>query len=120
MIVYILSDKNKSSEFVEEIKNKCYIIEEQSGSEQKQDKEYSCPWCKSGRLIIRTTENNKRKFYGCSNYPYCKYTNNNINIVQYNNRCPKCGDFLVSKKGKYGTFIGCHNYPRCNHTQQRF
>jgi len=119
-IVYILSDKNKSSEFVEEIKNKCYIIEEQSGSEQKQDKEYSCPWCKSGRLIIRTTENNKRKFYGCSNYPYCKYTNNNINIVQYNNRCPKCGDFLVSKKGKYGTFIGCHNYPRCNHTQQRF
>ena len=58
--------------------------------------------------------NTKKQFYGCSNYPYCKYTNNDMLSVRRNNRCPRCGDFLVVKKGPYGTFIGCHNYPRCD------
>ena len=38
----------------------------------------SCPWC-GGKLIIRTAKkgpNAGTQFYGCSNYPKCKYTRN--------------------------------------------
>ena len=115
-IVYLLSDKKKSSDFIQEIKNKCYIMEDES--DEKEESEYLCPWCKSGYLIVRKSEIDGKFFYGCSNFPYCTYTNNDIKAVYHNNRCPECGDFLVLRKGRYGTFFGCHNYPRCKYTQQ--
>ncbi len=115
-IVYILSEKNKSSDFVKEIKSKCYIMEDES--ETKEENEYLCPWCKSGHLIVRKSEIDGKSFYGCSNYPYCSYTNSDMKAVYHNNRCPECDDFLVFRKGKYGNFFGCHNYPRCRYTQQ--
>lgn len=115
-VVYLLSDKSKSSDFIQEIKNKCYIIEDDN--EAKGENEYLCPWCKSGYLVIRKSDVDGKSFYGCSNYPYCTYTNNDMKAVYHNNRCPECGDFLVLRKGRYGTFFGCHNYPRCKHTQQ--
>ena len=115
-IVYLLSDKSKSSDFIQEIKNKCYIMEDES--ELKEENEYLCPWCKSGYLVVRKSEVDGKSFYGCSNFPYCSYTNNDMKAVYYNNRCPECGDFLVLRKGRYGTFFGCHNYPRCKYTQQ--
>lgn len=37
-----------------------------------------CPWC-GGKLVIRTAKkgsNIGKQFYGCSNYPKCKYTRN--------------------------------------------
>ncbi|MDE7454230.1 MAG: topoisomerase DNA-binding C4 zinc finger domain-containing protein, partial [Clostridia bacterium] len=114
-IVYLLSNKEKSSEFIKEIKNKCYIMYDEHESKEEQD--YLCPWCKSGHLIVRTSEVDNKSFYGCSNYPYCTYTNNDMKSVYYNNRCPKCGDFLVLRKGPYGTFFACHNR-RCGHTQK--
>lgn len=115
-IVYLLSDKNKPSEFITEIKNKCYIMYDES--KQKNEDDYLCPWCKSGHLVIRSSESDKKTFYGCSNFPYCTYTNNDMKSVYNNLRCPECGDFLTLRKGKYGKFLGCHNYPRCKHTQQ--
>ena len=30
-----------------------------------------------------------------------------------NNICPRCGNKLVLKNGKYGEFYGCSNYPKC-------
>lgn len=86
--------------------------------EATKEAEYLCPWCKSGHLVVRTSEIDGKSFYGCSNYPYCTYTNYDMKAVYNNNRCPECGDFLVLRKSKYGTFLGCHNYPRCKHTQQ--
>lgn len=115
-IVYLLSEKSKSSAFIQEIENKCYILEDESAA--KDENEYLCPWCKSGHLVVRKSEVNGKSFYGCSNYPYCSYTNDNMKAVYNNNRCPECGDFLVLIKGKYGTFFGCHNYPRCKHAQK--
>ena len=29
------------------------------------------------------------------------------------NRCPRCGNKLILKKGKYGDFFGCSDYPNC-------
>lgn len=42
---------------------------------------------------------------------------NNIDI---NSRhiCPKCGNKMIFKNGKYGNFYGCSNYPRCKHTEK--
>ena len=31
--------------------------------------------------------------------------------------CPKCGNKLVEKTGKYGNFIGCSNFPKCKYTR---
>ena len=42
----------------------------------------------------------------------------NMQAVHDNHRCPECGDFLILRRGKFGTFFGCHNYPYCKHTQQ--
>ncbi len=30
--------------------------------------------------------------------------------------CPRCGNQLVKRKGKYGQFYGCQNYPKCRYT----
>lgn len=115
-VVYLLSDRRRPSVFIQEIKNKCYIMEDESEGETAE--EYLCPWCKSGRLIIRRSDIDGSSFYGCSNFPYCSYTNSDVKAVYNNNRCPECGDFLVLRKGRYGTFLGCHNFPRCKYTRQ--
>ncbi len=31
--------------------------------------------------------------------------------------CPKCGEKLVERTGKYGKFVGCSNYPKCKYTR---
>lgn len=115
-IVYLLSEKGKSSDFIQEIKDKCYVMEAESESDE--DNEYLCPWCKSGHLVVKKAEIDGKHFYGCSNYPYCSYSNNDMDAVHKNNRCPECGDFLVERKGQYGTFWGCHNFPSCRYTQR--
>lgn len=115
-IVYLLSEKGKSSDFIQEIKDKCYVMEAESESDE--DNEYLCPWCKSGHLVVKKAEIDGKHFYGCSNYPYCSYSNNDMDAVHKNNRCPECGDFLVERKGRYGTFWGCHNFPSCRYTQR--
>ena len=30
--------------------------------------------------------------------------------------CPKCGNKLIKKRGKYGKFYGCDNFPKCRYT----
>ena len=45
--------------------------------------------------------------------------------IKINNRalenkmiCPKCGNELVERNGKYGKFIGCSNYPKCKYIKK--
>lgn len=115
-IVYILADRVNTSVFVKEIELRAKI---ENPELKKLDnvERYTCPWCKSGQLILRKSSSNN-EFYGCSNYPYCDYAINDLKAVKTNNRCPECGDFLTIRNGKFGRFIGCHNYPRCRHTRQ--
>jgi hypothetical protein len=35
-----------------------------------------------------------------------------------NRTCPKCGNYLNVKEGKYGSFMGCSSYPKCNFTKK--
>jgi DNA topoisomerase-1 len=32
--------------------------------------------------------------------------------------CPRCGQPLLTKYGRYGKFIGCSNFPECRYTRQ--
>ena len=32
-------------------------------------------------------------------------------------RCPRCGDILKKRNGKYGQFWGCSSYPVCKYTE---
>ena len=85
-----------------------------NGTQERKIETIKCPYCKSGKLILK--KSNRSTFYGCSNYPYCNYTNNNIHAVEANKRCPVCGDFFVVRNGKYGSFYGCSSYPKCKNT----
>lgn len=33
------------------------------------------------------------------------------------NTCPRCGNKLIEKNGKYGKFLGCSDYPKCDYTR---
>jgi hypothetical protein len=33
--------------------------------------------------------------------------------------CPRCGQSLVLRKGKYSEFYGCSNYPKCEFTMEK-
>ena len=113
---YILANNEHPSIFVQEILNKCLIMN--PDMELTHEGEIKCPHCKSGRLVERRNENDGTKFFGCSNYPYCDYTIDDSMAVARNKRCPRCGDFMIYKKGPYGPFYGCHNYPRCKHKEE--
>ena len=72
-----------------------------------------CPRCKTGHLVLREKEG--RRFYGCSNYPYCTYTINDMRAVERNKRCPVCGDFMIYREGKFGPFFSCRRFPHCGY-----
>ncbi len=38
--------------------------------------------------------------------------------VQAAPTCPKCGETMVRRSGKYGEFFGCSNYPQCRETRR--
>lgn len=113
---YILASAKNQSEFVKEISKDCFIMNPLSIRVEANP--ILCPNCKSGRLVIRENSMEHKKFYGCSNYPYCKYTNNDIKSVNSNHKCPLCGNFMVVKKGSYGYFWGCSNYPDCKYKEK--
>ena len=64
--------------------------------EKKEIKEImDCPHC-DGKIIERKTKRGK-VFYGCSNFPKCKFASWDLPIEE---KCPKCNGTLVEKKDK--------------------
>lgn len=113
---FIIANKDNPSMFVKEIEDHCLIINPDLQPEETS--EILCPRCKSGKLVLRVNESDRSEFFGCSNYPYCNYSINDIRAVKRNKRCPSCGDIMVFKRGRYGAFYGCHNYPRCKYKEE--
>lgn len=98
----------------------------------------ACESCKSGIMLLRDGSNGK--FYGCSNFPLCRNTQQTCPacgvglLVRENKdqwkchlcghlarRCPKCqSGVMLAKTGPYGPFFGCSNYQdpdlRCRYT----
>ena len=113
---FVLTDNRNPSIFFREFKESesfCFVHIRQNNDESKTH----CPRCKTGELL--KVEHDGKSFIGCSNYPKCRYTLNNISILSSPKQCPSCGGFLVKRKGNKGHwFIGCTNYPYCEHTEQ--
>jgi len=83
-----------------------------------QGKEKICPKC-GAPLLIRLGKFGK--FYACSRFPKCKYTESlEENKLKVN--CPKCGAPLIEKRtrlrqgfgGRRKIFYGCSNWPKCD------
>jgi helicase, uvrD/REP family protein len=108
--VYLLTPENESL-FTKEIKQYSnYLIQGRYGETDL----VNCPWCKTGRLVIRKNSQTGKNFVGCSHYPNCNQSYNNIEILSKPILCPACqSGFLVRRHGRYGEFLGCTNYPDC-------
>ena len=65
-----------------------------------------CPECKDGELVEKRARKGNT-FYGCGNYPKCKFTSAHKPIPEM---CPSCGsEYLVEKFLKAGPVIACPN-----------
>jgi DNA topoisomerase-1 len=65
-----------------------------------------CPLCKDGELVEKRARKGNT-FYGCGNYPKCKFTSAAKPIPE---KCPSCGhEYLVERLRKDGTVIACPN-----------
>jgi DNA topoisomerase-1 len=65
-----------------------------------------CPECKDGELVEKRARKGNT-FYGCGNYPKCKFTSAHKPIAE---KCPSCGgEYLVQKFLKDGPVIACPN-----------
>lgn len=77
----------------------------------------NCPYCQTGYLVIRQNSFRNNQFLGCSHYPSCNQTFNNIEILEDTIICTSCkSGFMTKRIGKYGNFLGCTNYPKCKNT----
>jgi len=86
-----------------------------------------CPQCKTKKLHIKMGKNGH--FLACSGYPECRYscnyTRSETGTVQMEERpseetvdqvCEKCGEPMVIRQGKFGSFLACSGYPACKNT----
>jgi DNA topoisomerase-1 len=57
------------------------------------------------------------KFYACSKFPECKYTESIVNKANdLGIKCPKCkeGDIVARKSKRGKIFSGCNSFPKCD------
>jgi DNA topoisomerase-1 len=65
-----------------------------------------CPLCKEGDLVEKKARKGNT-FYGCGNYPKCKFTSAGKPLAE---TCPSCGsEYLVEKTLKAGPVVACPN-----------
>ncbi len=65
-----------------------------------------CPECKEGELVEKRARKGNT-FYGCGNYPKCKFTSAGKPVAE---KCPDCGhEYLVERIRKEGPVIACPN-----------
>jgi len=96
--------------FEKNLEKKYQEVSKKDLAEQKTDK--VCPKCGSP-IVLKMGRFGK--FYACSNFPECKYTepakDNKIGV-----KCPKCGSEIIEKKTRKGkTFWSCSNWPKCDY-----
>ncbi len=83
--------------------------------------EIKCPECGHN---LQKIWSRKKYFYGCSDYPNCKFTTP-LEALEFNKEdydptfdwdqhCPKCGSPMKLRFGRFGPFLGCTRYPDCN------
>lgn len=71
-----------------------------------------CPLC-GNKILVRKSKSGKM-FYGCSNYPECKFASW---YKPVNKRCPKCGKILFEKRQKHKTVYFCDD-KECGYAEE--
>ena len=61
-----------------------------------------CP-LDGGEIVERVTRN-KRKFYGCANYPKCEFTSWQRPLPEV---CPNCSGLIVAERGRRVKCTNC-------------
>lgn len=106
--------------FHKNLETKLATLTKRDLTTEKTDK--TCPRC-GKPIVLRLGRHGK--FYGCSGYPECTYTEpandeerDRAEAAPTGKACPACGKDLVVKRGRYGVFLGCPGYPECTHTER--
>lgn len=112
--------------FEANLEKKYKEVEKRKVLEEKTDR--NCPLC-SSPVVIRTGRFGK--FYACSTFPTCKYTESlQIKNTPIGMACPKCnkaaplggaslapsgrGEVVMKRTRKGKMFYGCNRYPACD------
>ena len=136
--VFLLAEGGPTSPFAMELIDGGYDV---TVFGRSPDGDVPCPVCIKGRLKRRESKRNGGIFYGCSNWPYCGYTQRPCPVCGKGlavkadgafrcrdcglsiEGCPDCDGWLQTKVSQYGSFLGCSNYPACkyirNNTQEQ-
>jgi DNA topoisomerase I len=82
--------------------------------------EIKCPECGHN---LQKIWSRKKYFYGCSDYPNCKFTTpiealdfkkeDYDPTFDWDQHCPKCSSPMKLRFGRFGPFLGCTRYPDC-------
>ena len=135
--VFLLTNKVSPSAFARE------LLEEHEGEVYHvgydEQEIHRCPKCETGIPVKRKEE--RHWFYGCSNFPYCNYTEpimlcpkckehevrkdiaahkafcTDQECDGYIRLCKQCDNYMVLRNGKYGEFLGCRGYPECRYME---
>jgi DNA topoisomerase-1 len=102
--------RNFYEPFAENLKQKYEEVSKKEFTEKPTEKK--CPKC-GAPLIIRLGKFGK--FYACSKFPSCKYTETlSENVLGI--KCPKCnqGQILEKRTKKGKIFYGCSRFPECD------
>ncbi len=96
--------------FEENLQKKYKEVDKKEITEKPTNKK--CPKCKSD-LLIRLGRFGK--FYACSAFPKCKYTES-LKENKLNIKCPKCkkGELTEKRTKKKKIFYGCDQFPKCD------
>lgn len=108
----VLLIPNEVSLFVEELlEGNKHLLTKSGESFQSTN----CPYCKTGKLMIKQSPVNSNQFLGCSHYPICNQTFKNLEILDKSLLCSSCDSgFMVKRAGRHSVFLGCTKYPKCN------
>ena len=83
--------------------------------EKPKDIGKACPRCEDGKLMERTGKYGL--FIACSNYPKCKYVEEDKEAVKASStgvKCPDCKKGEIrERRGRFGLFYSCSEYPDC-------
>ncbi len=96
--------------FKKNLTEKYEAVEKQKTEPEATDK--ICPKC-GGPMVIRSSRFGK--FYACSNFPKCRYTEN-LSNQKLDIFCPKCieGEIIAKKTKRRKIFYACSRYPECD------
>ena len=102
--------ENFYTPFEANLNQKYTEVEKQNFAEETTDKK--CPQCGSP-IVVRLGKFGK--FYACSTFPKCKYTES-LKDKDLGIKCPKCkeGNIVEKRTKRRKIFYGCSRFPECD------